>query len=520
MLTEIYVKDWLAKVFYFSLKKTGNREDAEELAADISLAVLESLSGNPPPEHFSSWLWTIASRRFARWCAKRHTERENTIYRDDMNEPADDSGIDDKLLENELYSSLRRELAFIAREHRELIVAHYINSVGISELSERLNIPRGTVKTRLMRARKILKEGMDMARQFGRRSYNPENISFVSSGSQPDGLPWKAVDRLIPKNILLEAGGNPSTPEELAMELGIALPYMEEEIKLLTNATLLKKVGNKYVTNFWIAGKETQVKIWKTERAGSKERAALMAKAIEDNYPELTELLAQTCAADDLRWYLYIMAIKRMTDDVCRDGFGYKFNRPNGGTWGFTGFELNDLIPEDNFMNDASWYGDGIKYGRYAVHRFGFTDNGSFMSSEATLLADILINGRTADSLSDAEKPVFETLTEKRFIHTDGGRIIFDIVALKPGIPDSAYSLIASHPAAKELRTMIQTLYDDIRDILRDDMDKALHDMLDYYAAMFMCDIRAMLISDEAEAGVLRVPENRTAGTYLVIEKP
>ena len=66
---------------------------------------------------------------------------------------------------------------------------------------------------------------------------------------------------------------------------------------------------------------------------------------------------------------------------------------------------------------------------------------------------------------------------------------------------------------------MIQTLYDDIREILRDDMDKALHDMLDYYAAMFMCDIRAMLISDEAEAGVLRVPENRTAGTYLVIEK-
>ena len=40
MLTEIYVKDWLAKVFYFSLKKTGNREDAEELAADISLTVL------------------------------------------------------------------------------------------------------------------------------------------------------------------------------------------------------------------------------------------------------------------------------------------------------------------------------------------------------------------------------------------------------------------------------------------------------------------------------------------------
>lgn len=520
MLTEVYVKDYLAKIFYFSLKKTENREDAEELAADISLAVLESLSKNPPPEHFSSWLWTVASRRFAKWCDKRHAERENTVYRDDMSEPADDSEIDERLLESELYSSLRRELAFISREHRELIVSHYIDSIGISELSERLNIPRGTVKTRLMRARKILKEGMDMARQFGRRSYNPENVRFVASGSQPDGLPWKAVNRLIPKNILLEAGGNPSTPEELAMELGIALPYMEEEIKLLTDATLLKKVGNKYLTNFWIAGKETQVKIWKTERAGSKERAALMAKVMEDSYPALRELLSQTCAEDNLRWYLYIMAIHRMTDDVCRDGFGYKFTRPNGGTWGFTGFELNDLIPEDNFMNDASWYGEGIKYGRYAVHRFGFTDNGRFMSPEATLLADILINGRTADSLSDAEKNVFETLTEKRFIHADRNRIVFDIVALKPGMFDGAYSLISSHPAAKELLRLIQALYDDIRAVLRDDMDKALHGMLDYYAAMFMCDIRAMLISDEVEAGLLRVPENRSAGTYLIVEKP
>ena len=100
MLTELYVKDYLAKVFYFSLKKNGNREDTEELAADISLAVLESLSKNPPPEHFSSWLWTVASRRFAKWCAKRHIERENTVYRDDMSEPADDSEIDDRLLES------------------------------------------------------------------------------------------------------------------------------------------------------------------------------------------------------------------------------------------------------------------------------------------------------------------------------------------------------------------------------------------------------------------------------------
>ena len=101
-----------------------------------------------------------------------------------------------------------------------------MDGVGIRELSDRLNVPCGTVKTRLMRARKLLKEGMDMTKGFGRRSYDPENISFMSSGNQPDGLPWTKVTRLIPKNILLEASGNPSTAEELAMELRIALPYM------------------------------------------------------------------------------------------------------------------------------------------------------------------------------------------------------------------------------------------------------------------------------------------------------
>ena len=516
--TELYVRDYLAKVFYFSLKKTGNREDAEELAADISLSVLESLSKGSP-EHFSSWLWTVASRRFAGWCDKRRIERKNSSYRtNDTNEPPETSEIDDRLLEDELYSSLRRELAFISREHRELIVAHYMDGIGIRELSERLNIPCGTVKTRLMRARKLLKEGMDMARGFGRRSYDPENISFMSSGNQPDGLPWTKVTRLIPKNILLEASGNPSTAEELAMELGIALPYMEEEIKLLVDATLMTKVGNKYITNFYIAGKETQVKIWKAERAGSKERAALLARAIDDNYSALTDLLAQTCSEDDLRWYLYIMAADYMIDEVCRDGYEYRFVRPNGGTWGFTGFELNDLIPEKNLVNSSAWGGDGISYGRYAVYRFGFTDNGSFASPEGMLLADILMNGRTADSMSDAEKRTLDALTEKKYIHTDRDRIVFDIIALRPGIREKAYALIASHQAAEELRALIVRLYDEVRTLLKDDTDKALHSTLDYYAAMFMCDTRAMIVADEVEAGVLKIPSDKNAGTYIVVE--
>ena len=288
---ELYAESYLGSVFYYCLKKTGNHSEAEELAADISLTVLEQLRKAPPPERFSPWLWTIARRRYARWVDARTRERERRVFdsREDdsdeiMPEPVSDESVEDGIIEEEQYALMRRELAFISKEHRELIVAHYFENIGISELSGRLGVPPGTVKTRLMRARKLRGEGMNLAREFGRRSYRPEDIHFCASGNQPDGLPWKAVERKIPQNILLEASGNPSTAEELSMELGIALPYMEDELGILERATLLERVGDKYVTSFYIVGRETQFEIWQTLRRDSKERAKLLDEAINDNY--------------------------------------------------------------------------------------------------------------------------------------------------------------------------------------------------------------------------------------------
>ena len=94
---------------------------------------------------------------------------------------------------------------------------------------------------------------------FGTRSFQPETVGFISSGNQPSGLPFSAVDRKLPVNILCEANNNASTLEELSMELGIAMPYMEEEVELLVKGELLRKLDNgKYITNFFISPKECQ----------------------------------------------------------------------------------------------------------------------------------------------------------------------------------------------------------------------------------------------------------------------
>ena len=149
------------------------------------------------------------------------------------------------------------------------------------------------------------KEGMNMAREFGAKSFNPETVSFISSGSQPSGLPWKMLNRKLPKNILLAASDNPSTIEELSIELGIAVPYMEEEVERLVDATLLKKTGDRYVTDFFIMGKDTQLAIYKSQRQSSPERSKLLDAIASDSLPQLRDLdiVRNDMSDNDLKWW-------------------------------------------------------------------------------------------------------------------------------------------------------------------------------------------------------------------------
>jgi len=272
---EKFAKEYLGKVFYFCLKKTGNDDDAEELSSDIAYEVISSLSRGASPENFDAWVWTIARRRWAKFAARKYYKNpEQVDIRDYDDILAADDDVERDVILSEDTLSLRRELAFIRSDYRKILVSHYVDEMSVSEISKKYDIPVGTVKTRLQNSRKILKEGMNMARTFGVRSYNPEDIALSQSGTIKDINPWEAVQRKIPKNILLEASNNPSTIEELAMELGIAVPYMEEEVEILEKSELLKKIdGDKYITSFFIEPRECQEEL--TNCAGSMPSATM-----------------------------------------------------------------------------------------------------------------------------------------------------------------------------------------------------------------------------------------------------
>lgn len=93
-----------------------------------------------------------------------------------------------------------------------------------------------------------------MEREFGEKSFKPEKFEFITIFSGNFNPEYRALfARKLPGQILLSAYYTPMSARELAIELGVASVYLEDEIALLEKYNLLtKRPTGKYQTNLVI----------------------------------------------------------------------------------------------------------------------------------------------------------------------------------------------------------------------------------------------------------------------------
>ncbi len=523
-LIDEFTDNYTEKLFYFCLKKTGDSYEAEDLTSDIALNIITSLESGTVPMNFSAWIWQIARNRYSIW-AKNKRSKLDSFSKEDISEHSIEDtsdSIEDRLVHSEELSLLRRELAFIASDYRNILIAYYIDDRKAKDIAKSLKIPEGTVVSKLFRARKILKEGMTMAREFGIRSYKPEDISFVASGHQPSGLPWNAVQRKIPKNILIEASNNPSTIEELSMELGIAVPYIEEEVKLLTDATLLKKLENgKYITDFYIASSEAQLKIYNAQRRDSIERSKIVDRIVTDYLPDVRKLgiIKNNMSDNDLKWLLVLAALEVIMAPLAYRHLTNLPIRANGENWGFIGFE-DVTLPETCFAGQNGC-GEGNEFWMYAIPDYNMWQRvGLMLLDEVNFMADVLINNRKIHSFSSSEAAIWKKI-DGRFAHEENGNVVPDIAVIDNDQFKALVDMVNNHSLAPKLIEMISALYNEIKEILSENSTPVLNEQLDYCAGTFMTHLRMMTIHDEVSSGGLIVPENpekSTAAMYFLLD--
>jgi len=347
-----FVEEHMEKLFYFCLKKTSDTADAEDLTQDIALNILTALHHGTVPANFSAWVWQIARNRYAVWATEKHHHIGSVTGADigDYEIPDGSGQILDDMIRAEQLSLLRRELAFIRSDYRHIVVAYYIENQTVRDIASTLSLSESAVKQRLHRARIILKEGMDMAREFGKRSYKPEQIAFVQNGMDgKKGQPWSIITHLLYKNIFLEAYENPQTAEELSLELGIALPYMEDELEFLVREQLLRKDGNRYQTDFRIIGKEEQRAVHDANRQIQKPLTDLLCALIDTYIGEDGDKVnIGEIGYESAKWALIVHAFDvliRSAHDPSADDLPHANAhpaRPDDGAWTLTGYEVID----------------------------------------------------------------------------------------------------------------------------------------------------------------------------------
>ncbi|MCL2814501.1 MAG: sigma-70 family RNA polymerase sigma factor [Oscillospiraceae bacterium] len=346
-LIDRFVSEYMAPVFYFSLKHTNDEEKARDLTQDIALEVIKSLNAGLKIENFHAYVWRIARNCYAKW-AKKKAMRRGLVDKDEIDENvADNMDVANHILREEEQVLLYRELALLCHEHNKIIVSYYFENKSVDEIARMLNLPNGTIKRKLYECRKIMKEGMNMARAYGRKSFQPEQITFLQNANikpgQRDGI--RFIERIIPQNILLEAYDNPCTAADLSLALGIAMPYMEEEIGILTEAELLICENGKYKTNIVILSKKAQDELYDLKLEIGKTLSPLLIKAIDKMDKSK---LPENQSFDDMKMALIVLLLGTLGSKAKNPIKSiHAIKRADGGEWALMGYEKTEnVIPE------------------------------------------------------------------------------------------------------------------------------------------------------------------------------
>ncbi len=245
-----FVEANLKTIFAYALSRVSNKDDAEDLTNDIVVAILQSADKIRNPDAFYGYVWGIAANTY-----KKFMRRNRRFLSEEIDENASDgTDFTEELFAKQDILALRREIALLSKEYRECTIAYYYDGLSCAEVSEKLSISLEMVKYYLFKTRKILKEGISMEREFGEKSFNPADFEFCTIISGTFNPEYRNLfSRKLPGQILLSAYYTPMTIRELAIELGVASVYLEDEIALLEKYNLItKRPTGKYQTNLVI----------------------------------------------------------------------------------------------------------------------------------------------------------------------------------------------------------------------------------------------------------------------------
>jgi RNA polymerase sigma-70 factor (ECF subfamily) len=142
------------RAFRFVVRLVRDESTAEDLISEVFLDVWRQAGRFEG--RFSASTWMLAIARFKALSALRRRPDEEFDEESAIEDGSDDPEI--TLEKNEKSASLRKCLAGLSAQHREIVDLVYYHDKSVEEVTQIVGIPENTVKTRMFYARKRLAE--------------------------------------------------------------------------------------------------------------------------------------------------------------------------------------------------------------------------------------------------------------------------------------------------------------------------------------------------------------------------
>ncbi|MFN8153520.1 MAG: sigma-70 family RNA polymerase sigma factor [Bacteroidia bacterium] len=151
-------------IYYMLLKMVNNRDDAEDLTIEAFGKAFRNIRQYTPDYAFSTWLFKIATNNCIDFIRKKR-KMMLSIDRGFENEEGQDislevksegPGPDDVMMKKQKVMMMKDVVDKLKPRYRRLVELRYYQELSYEEIAEELNLPLGTVKAQLFRAREFL----------------------------------------------------------------------------------------------------------------------------------------------------------------------------------------------------------------------------------------------------------------------------------------------------------------------------------------------------------------------------
>ncbi|MFN7171824.1 MAG: RNA polymerase sigma factor [Fimbriimonadaceae bacterium] len=155
------------RVFKYAYRLTRNESEAEDIVGEAFVRVFRALPQFKGKSSFQTWLYTIVTNCYYDLEKKKRARKQISLEqpgRDDPTEtseiqfPDQEPGPDEEYEQNVLRQTLHRAIQKLPEHQKVMIMLYHVEEISYEEISSVMQMPIGTVKSRLNRARLALRQ--------------------------------------------------------------------------------------------------------------------------------------------------------------------------------------------------------------------------------------------------------------------------------------------------------------------------------------------------------------------------